>query len=213
MELIDKNDFRQRMFRAFAMCSDVPANNVYQILMNWLECALQESPTIDAVPVVRCKDCEHWLKNVTGQTGANYSETIANDNGVSTSYTGTLNAYVNKGSEQKKKTISTKETQIPGKYGFHSFLDTKNYEEEVTNDNGVVTKYSGILTKDGDLVSKVVKGSESKTKTISNQPSSYYFEKLANDNGVETFYTGTLTTKTVGKGSEQKTKTVSQDYF
>lgn len=26
------------------------------------------APTIDAVPVVRCKDCKHWLKDVAGCT-------------------------------------------------------------------------------------------------------------------------------------------------
>lgn len=25
---------------------------------------IEEAPTIDAVPVVRCKDCKHWSRNV-----------------------------------------------------------------------------------------------------------------------------------------------------
>lgn len=29
-----------------------------------------EAPTVDAVPVVRCKDCRHWLKDVPGCTDA-----------------------------------------------------------------------------------------------------------------------------------------------
>ena len=28
---------------------------------------ISESPTVDAVPVVRCAKCEHWVKNDDGQ--------------------------------------------------------------------------------------------------------------------------------------------------
>ena len=28
---------------------------------------ISESPTVDAVPVVRCEKCEHWVKNDDGQ--------------------------------------------------------------------------------------------------------------------------------------------------
>ena len=29
---------------------------------------IEQAPTIDAVEVVRCKDCKHWLKDVAGCT-------------------------------------------------------------------------------------------------------------------------------------------------
>ena len=31
------------------------------------ETMLSEAPTVDAVPVVRCAKCEHWVKNDDGQ--------------------------------------------------------------------------------------------------------------------------------------------------
>ena len=30
---------------------------------------MEDAPTIDAVEVVRCRDCKHWLKDVTVCTG------------------------------------------------------------------------------------------------------------------------------------------------
>ena len=35
-------------------------NSVIEILMN--------APKVDAVPVVHCKDCKHWVKDVAGCT-------------------------------------------------------------------------------------------------------------------------------------------------
>ena len=32
--------------------------------------AVRNAPTVDAVEVVRCKDCKHWLKDVPGCTDA-----------------------------------------------------------------------------------------------------------------------------------------------
>lgn len=29
---------------------------------------IEDAPTVDAVPVVRCKDCEHWGMGVAGET-------------------------------------------------------------------------------------------------------------------------------------------------
>ena len=31
--------------------------------------ALEKAPTIDAVEVVRCRECKHWLKDVTVRSG------------------------------------------------------------------------------------------------------------------------------------------------
>ena len=33
-----------------------------------LEADVEEIPTVEAVPVVRCKKCEHWGTGVTGET-------------------------------------------------------------------------------------------------------------------------------------------------
>lgn len=35
------------------------------------ETARDEAPTVDAVPVIRCKDCKHWQKSVI-----NYNEYV-----------------------------------------------------------------------------------------------------------------------------------------
>ena len=38
-------------------------------LFDAFEDALQEAQTVDAVPVVRCKDCVHWREAVTNDKG------------------------------------------------------------------------------------------------------------------------------------------------
>lgn len=31
-------------------------------------CVVNDAPTIDAVPMVRCRECKHWVKDVAGCT-------------------------------------------------------------------------------------------------------------------------------------------------
>ena len=52
MELIDRNAVRE-FIKSYSHSTDV----VYH-----MEKHLYEVPTIDAVPVVRCKDCKHWRR-------------------------------------------------------------------------------------------------------------------------------------------------------
>ena len=42
--------------------------------LEWLNADAQDTPTVDAVPVVRCKDCEHWKReeNQVGEIGEDY---------------------------------------------------------------------------------------------------------------------------------------------
>ena len=42
--------------------------NAYH-LTNYATLILQEAPTVDAVEVVRCRECKHWLKDVTVRSG------------------------------------------------------------------------------------------------------------------------------------------------
>ena len=62
MRLIDAN-------RAMEIVRDqrIAHPNAYH-LTNYATLILQEAPTVDAVEVVRCKDCKHWLKDVPGCT-------------------------------------------------------------------------------------------------------------------------------------------------
>ena len=41
--------------------------NAYH-LTNYATLIVREAPTIEADPVVRCRDCKHWLKDVPGCT-------------------------------------------------------------------------------------------------------------------------------------------------
>ena len=55
MRLIDADAFLERMSR-----TDRFFGVVYDI---------NDAPTVDAVPVVRCKDCVHWREAVTNDKG------------------------------------------------------------------------------------------------------------------------------------------------
>lgn len=65
------------------MNSDIPPieNLVVSIMMT-----IQEQPTVDAVPVIRCKDCKHWDGYYCHHKGygngyANYSPPIKSGEG------------------------------------------------------------------------------------------------------------------------------------
>lgn len=42
----------------------------YSAGVNWARNTIDDAPTVDAVKVVRCKDCKHWMKDVPGCTDA-----------------------------------------------------------------------------------------------------------------------------------------------
>ena len=84
------------------------------------------------------------------------------------------------------------------------------YSEEI-DDNGVKTKFTGTLSKSGNVTIFVAKGSDVKMKKVTGQESSKYYEEIE-DNGVTTAYTGTLTAY-VNKGSVSRTKSVTDYVF
>lgn len=52
MRLIDAEAFEELFYQQMAL--GVEGGNA-------AEDALHDTPTVDAVPVVRCKDCKHWI--------------------------------------------------------------------------------------------------------------------------------------------------------
>ena len=105
------------------------------------------------------KGSESVTKAVTGQSSASYIESVS-DNGVQTTYTGTLTAYVIQGSDKVTKNVTNSKTNTTG-----SFDNTISYNETVSNDNGISTSYTGTLSKDGNATSTITKGSISASKS------------------------------------------------
>lgn len=62
MRLIDADDLRQRMYHeAFETDTDLQRwDSGCWIRYKMFEEAIESQPTIDAVPVIRCKDCSNW---------------------------------------------------------------------------------------------------------------------------------------------------------
>lgn len=59
--LIDADTFRSNID-----CCDIETYNDKITIIE----QINEAPTVDAVPVVRCRYCKHWLKDVPGCTDA-----------------------------------------------------------------------------------------------------------------------------------------------
>jgi hypothetical protein len=59
--------FREYMIERFdrERCSSEENCKVCDRQCLWIR-KVGEAPTVDAVPVVRCKDCKRWLKDVAG---------------------------------------------------------------------------------------------------------------------------------------------------
>lgn len=64
MRLIDADALPRRVLKEkrFVFTTHDLLNNEYVVQTVYKDLAefINEAPTIDAVPVVRCKDCEHW---------------------------------------------------------------------------------------------------------------------------------------------------------
>lgn len=65
--LIDRDVFRQQIYSYYACVNEDTSKGNYrgETLMAYevadmIEDCLENAPKVDAVPVVRCKDCEHW---------------------------------------------------------------------------------------------------------------------------------------------------------
>lgn len=68
MELIDREAFLKAWNEKFnAHCEESALDNCLNY-EGCVECIAHRVPAIDAVPVIRCKDCKHWLKDVAGCT-------------------------------------------------------------------------------------------------------------------------------------------------
>ena len=61
MRLIDADALKKRAIRVSTV-----KEHCYMKAVGTHE--IDKAPTIDAVPVVRCKDCKHWMKDVAGCT-------------------------------------------------------------------------------------------------------------------------------------------------
>lgn len=58
MELIDRDALHQTFMKWFKkeMLNDEKISKT----ISWADALLREEPEVDAVPVIRCKDCRHW---------------------------------------------------------------------------------------------------------------------------------------------------------
>lgn len=131
-------------------------------------------------------------KSVEALDSSSYIENVM-DNGIQTTYTGTLTQYVYSGQASISKTANVSQSS-----DIDSFPNTVSYNHD---------NYKGTLTKSGASIKTIVKGSANHSKTVDVQDFPNYAEPI-NDNGISTSYTGTLT-QYVHQGSEAKTKSVT----
>ena len=88
-----------RLIDADALKSKVQAQEwkrdpAVMLALDWIYMLINEQPTIDAVPVVRCKDCKHY--NTTGcSKGFGWCESM--DRGVSDDFYCANGAKMDKG--------------------------------------------------------------------------------------------------------------------
>ena len=72
MRLIDADKMAVEESEAYisAQCQikDDLTRSVNAVVHTKIQRLIADAPTVDAVEVVRCKDCKHWLKDVTGCT-------------------------------------------------------------------------------------------------------------------------------------------------
>lgn len=61
MRLIDGDEFEKRMNKYAKDCRDEGDTNTAQVFDD-VACELQDAPIIDAVEIVRCKDCIYAVK-------------------------------------------------------------------------------------------------------------------------------------------------------
>lgn len=58
MRLIDADKVK------FKFPYGIDHNGILMVPYNSCKCSLDNAPTVDAVPVVRCKECKHMVNNV-----------------------------------------------------------------------------------------------------------------------------------------------------
>ena len=62
MGLIDANELYKHKFKSTSERMDLEV----EYMFGWndaIDAIVENSPTVDAVEVVRCKDCRHWIKD------------------------------------------------------------------------------------------------------------------------------------------------------
>lgn len=59
MRLIDADEFAERMLKAWDTADEQKRADIVAILANIVTPILSGTPTVDAAPVVRCKDCKY----------------------------------------------------------------------------------------------------------------------------------------------------------
>ena len=62
MRLIDADMFEESLKHAQNECRRKEGGNFLFGFLSKVRANLEKMPTVDAVPVVRCKDCKHWDK-------------------------------------------------------------------------------------------------------------------------------------------------------
>ena len=78
MRIIDANKFIERCKQIINEESDNPACISWAFAYDNMIDEINEQPTVDAVPVVRCKDCKYFLSDDKG-CDIFYSVTTEND--------------------------------------------------------------------------------------------------------------------------------------
>jgi hypothetical protein len=59
-DLIDREEFYKRMRHAVSVAEEKELDGIVKILVGLVIPHLLTMPTVDAVPVVRCEDCQHY---------------------------------------------------------------------------------------------------------------------------------------------------------
>lgn len=65
MRLIDADALKEIISGNSYILRDSINSMNFGMFWDGIEQAIDESPTVDAVPVVRCKDCKHWREGTS----------------------------------------------------------------------------------------------------------------------------------------------------
>ena len=68
MDVREKSPNGKRLIDAYKLEDLVQSSSTRYRHMDDIIAAIAGQPAVDAVEVVRCKDCKHWLKDVAGCT-------------------------------------------------------------------------------------------------------------------------------------------------
>ena len=84
MRLIDADAVRQKR-EDFAVTSNAEMNRFNRMFVDLFNREIDKAPTIDAVPVVRCKDCKYWGNSLNWDGhivgGCDFVEMVTDEDG------------------------------------------------------------------------------------------------------------------------------------